>query len=87
MPNDDLRNIIAVNHRDDKLVADCLECIVAFPVAVQRMRAASDLATIPSLMRDNTQLSFDALRASNQDCTGLKDGEYRDFEGFRRMLR
>ena len=68
MPNDDLRNIIAVNHRDDKLVADCLDCIVAFPVAVQRMRAASDLATIPSLMRDNTQLSFDALRASNQDC-------------------
>ncbi|WP_162375202.1 hypothetical protein [Pseudoxanthomonas sangjuensis] len=59
---------IGVNVRDDKLAADCLGALVAFPVAIQHMRESNDAISIPNHMQAHTRDAFAAIDAAQQDC-------------------
>ncbi|MBS0309673.1 MAG: hypothetical protein JSS58_11990 [Proteobacteria bacterium] len=59
---------IGVNVRDDKLAADCLDALVAFPVAIQHMRESSDAIAIPNHMQAHTRDAFAALDTAQRDC-------------------
>lgn len=72
---------INVNVRDDKLASDCLDSLVAFPLAIQRMRESSDSTSIPKRMQSHTERAFEALDAAKRDClliaAGATDQLYR----------
>lgn len=58
---------INIDAKNDKLVADCLDVLVAFPAAVQRMREDRDISSIPDQMKFHTRTAFRNLDGAQQD--------------------
>ena len=42
--------LISVDMRGRSIEADCIDCLVAFPAAIERMRSTADVSAIPESM-------------------------------------
>ena len=56
---------IKIDLSGPSLAADCLDAVVAFPVAVDRMRASDDELELPRAMIAGMQVAFDTLDGSS----------------------
>ncbi len=52
---------IKVDMNGSPIEADCLDCLVAFPIGIERMRAERDDFYIPDAMMGHTREAFDTL--------------------------
>lgn len=53
--------IVLVDLRGPSLEADCLDCLVALPSAIERMRQRMDEEDLPTHLIHATRLAFEAL--------------------------
>lgn len=59
--------LIRMDMRGPSRAADCLDGVVAFPVAVEQMRAASDDSSLAETMISATRIAFDALEDTDHE--------------------
>ncbi|HET7561449.1 MAG TPA: hypothetical protein VFJ87_03610 [Rhodanobacteraceae bacterium] len=59
--------MIRMDMRGPSRAAECLDCVVALPAAVERMRSDCDDAKFALTMADGTRAAFEALESSDQD--------------------
>jgi hypothetical protein len=53
--------------RGPSRAADCFDCVVAFPVAVEQMRATNDDQDLPQTMIAGTRVAFQSLESTDRD--------------------
>ena len=61
------RVLIKVDLNGKSVEADCLDCLVAFPIAIERMRADADDFYIPDAMIGHTRDAFSTVDARGGD--------------------
>lgn len=58
--------LIRMDMRCPSRAAECLDCVVAFPAVVERMRSDCDDTNFAITMADGTRVAFEALESSDQ---------------------
>lgn len=59
--------LIRMDMRGPSRAAECFDCVVAFPAAVELMRAASDDADFPETAIAGTRVAFQSLVSTDRD--------------------
>ncbi|MDR2013202.1 MAG: hypothetical protein LBQ20_09245 [Rhodanobacter sp.] len=59
--------LLKMDMRGSSRAADCLDCIVAFPTAIERMRATEDDVSITNAMLAGTRIAFESLQPADRD--------------------
>lgn len=59
--------LLRMDMRGPSRAADCLDGVVAFPGAVERMRAANDAQGFPDIMVAGTEVAFRSLESCDRD--------------------
>lgn len=67
MDSDKKSSLIRLDMRGPSRAADCLDCLVAFPAAVERMRSTDDVTDFAHTMLSGTHAAFEALEGPDQD--------------------
>ena len=65
-PNDKSA-LIRMDMRGPSRAADCFDGVVAFPAAVEQMRAAGDAYDFPQTMIAGTRVAFESLDSTDRD--------------------
>lgn len=75
--------LVSVDLRGPSAEADCVDCLVALPAAIEKMRRMSDTSDIPETMAAHTREAFARVDAEGGDtrivAAGASDRLYRHF--------